>query len=67
MTKAYLEQLWGDEDSLLEKLQWASCMLLKSVAIFRYSKSVVSFGIQAQVETKDLEESNLYFKMRKWP
>ena len=47
MTLAYLEQPRGGKDGLVEKLQWAGRMVLKSVAIFRYSESVVGPRILA--------------------
>ena len=40
-------------------------MLLKSAAIFQYSKQVVSSEIWAQVEKKDMEESNTLFRDEK--
>lgn len=45
MTPAYLEQLRGDDDGLVEKFQWAGRMLLKSTAIFRYSELVISSAV----------------------
>ena len=56
MTPAYLEQLRGDDDGLVEKFQWAGRMLLKSTAIFRYSELVISSAVWAILEVKDLEE-----------
>ena len=48
MTLASFEQLQGNEDDLVEKFQWAGRMLLKSVAILRYSGPMISSGVQAR-------------------
>ena len=40
----------------MEKLQWAGRMLLKSATLFRYLEPVISSGIRAIREVKDLEE-----------
>ena len=37
MVPALLERLKGDDENLAAKFQWASCAMLKSVAVLRYS------------------------------
>ena len=56
MIPALLEQLRGDDDGLIEKFQWVYRMLLKSVALLTYSDSVISSGVRAIQEFKELEE-----------
>ena len=56
MTSAYLVQLRGDDEDLVEKFHWASRMLLKLVALFKYLEPVISSGIRAIHLVKDLEE-----------
>ena len=56
MTSTCLEQLRGDEDSLVEKFQWAGCMLLKSAVIFRYLEPVIFSCIRALQDIKDEEK-----------
>ena len=56
MTPALLEQLRGDDDNLEENFQWAGYLLLKSAMLLRYSKPIISFGVQAIEEVKDLKK-----------
>ena len=55
MVPALLERLEGDDENLAAKFQWAGRMLLKSATLLRYSKPVVTFGVQALSEVKDLK------------
>lgn len=56
MTPILLEQLQGDDEHLAKKFQWAGHELLKLVASFRYSELVISSGVRAIKEVKDLKE-----------
>ena len=56
MTPALLEQLWADDDGLEEKFPWVGRVLLKSTMLLRYSEPVISSGVRAIREVKDLEE-----------
>ena len=56
MVLALLECLEGDDENLAAKFQWAGRVLLKSAALLRYSEPVVTYGIQALSEVKDLKE-----------
>ena len=49
----------------MEKFQWAGCVLLKSVTMCRYLESVVSSGVQAHKEMKDLEERVTFIQNEK--
>ena len=42
--------------NLVEKFQWAGHVLLKLVALLRYSEPVISSSIRAIGEVKDLKE-----------
>ena len=53
---ALLERLEGDDENLEAKFQWTSHALLKSVALLKYSESVVTSGIRALSEVKDFKE-----------
>ena len=54
MTPAVLDQIGNDIDGVMDRFQWASRMLLKAVTILKCSEPVVSVGIQASKEVKDL-------------
>ena len=56
ITPALLEQLRGDDDYLVENFQWASRVLLKSAVLLSYSKLIISSGVRAIGEAKDLKE-----------
>ena len=56
MVPALLECLEDDDENLAAKFQWASCALLKSTTLLRYSESVVTSGARALSEVKVLKE-----------
>ena len=41
VTSAVLNQIGGDDDSIVDRFQWIGCMLLKSTTILRCSEPVV--------------------------
>ena len=47
MAPTTLVAFHGDEDDLVEKLQWAGRVLLKSTVVCCYSESIVTSGFQA--------------------
>ena len=65
MTPALLEQLRDDDESLVEKFQWASCVLLKSKALLKCLEPVISSGVRAIGEVKDLKKRVTLFQDEK--
>ena len=65
MTSTYLDQFRGDDDSLEKMFQWASRILLKSMAIFKYSMPLISSGIRAIWEVIDLEDKITFLQNEK--
>ena len=65
MTSAVLDQIGDDPDGLVDKFQWAVCMLLNVATILRCSEPVVFTSIQVSREVKDLGESIRLFKVEK--
>ena len=66
VTSAVLDQIENDLDGAVDRFQWAGCMLLKVATIFRLSKPIVSAGIQASKEVKDLGENISLLKVKKF-
>ena len=65
VTSAVLDQIRGDDDSIMDRFQWIGRMLLKLVTILRCLEPPVSFGIHAYKEVKDLRESLHLLKVEK--
>ena len=65
VTLAVLDQIGGDDDSIMERFQWIGRMLLKSTTILRCSEPVVSSSIHASKEPKELAESLRLLKIEK--
>ena len=65
MTLAILDQIVANDEGFMDRFQWIGCMLLKSATILRCSKPIVSSGIQASKEVKDLGESICLLKVEK--
>ena len=60
-----LDQIGNDPDGVMDRFQWVGRMLLKAMTILRCSEPVVSTGIQASKEVKDLGESIRLLKVEK--
>ena len=65
MTPAVLNQIVGDDDDIVDRFQWIGRMLLKSSAILRCLKLVVSSSVRASREVKDLAKSLHLLKVEK--
>ena len=65
VTPVVLDQIRGDDDSIVDRFQWIGRMLLKSTTILRCSEPTASSGIHASREVKDLGESLRLLKVEK--
>ena len=56
VTSAVLEQIKSDDDGIADRFQWIGRMLLKFATILKCLEPIVSFGVRATKEMKDLEK-----------
>ena len=66
VTSAVLDQIGNDPDGIVDRFQWAGCILLKAATILKCSEPVVSTGIQDSKEVKDLGENIRLLKVKKF-